>query len=86
MPRRLRPAYVVEHKGGSKELFRTKQEICEKYGIKLGYVNKALLGFPISADGKTYMWISYFSCKHCEDYMIESKNCFKTKLCKWSRK
>lgn len=86
MPRRLRPAYVVEHKDGSKELFRTKKEICEKYGIKLSVVNFALIGFPITADGKTNMWVSYFSCKHCEDYMIESKRCFKSKLCKWSRK
>ncbi len=82
MPKRLRPAYVVEHKGGSKELFRTKKEICEKYGIKLSLVNFALIGFPISLDGKTSTWISYFSCKHCEDYMIESKRCFKFKLCK----
>jgi hypothetical protein len=86
MPKRLRPAYVVEHKNGSKELFRTKKEICEKYGIKLSLVNHALFGFPISVDGKTSTWISHFSCKHCEDYMIESKRCFKSTLCKWSKK
>lgn len=86
MPKRLRPAYVVERKDGSKELFSTKKEICEKYGIKLSVVNHALFGFPISADGRTSMWVSYFSCKHCEDYMIESKHCFKSKLCKYYRK
>ena len=86
MPKRLRPAYVVEHKGGSKELYRTKKEICEKYGIKLSQVNHSLLGYTISADGKTSMWVSYFSCKYCDDYMVESKNCFKTTLCKWGKK
>lgn len=85
MPKRLRPAYVVEHKDGSKELFRTKKEICEKYGMKLGYVNKALIFYPLIVP-ESPVRITYFSCKYCKDYMIESRNCFKTKLCKWSRK
>ena len=85
MPKRLRPAYVVEYKDGSKELFRTKKEICEKYGMKLGWVNKAIIFYPLKVS-ESPVWITYFSCKHCEDYMIESKRCFKSKLCKWSKK
>lgn len=85
MPGRLRPAYVVEHKDGSKELFRTKKEICEKYNMKIGWVNKALIFYPLKVK-ESPVRIKYFTCKDCKDYMIESKNCFKSKLCKWSRK
>jgi hypothetical protein len=82
MPKQLRPAYVVEREDGSKELFRTKKEICEKYGMKLGYVNKALILYPLKVS-ESPVRITYFSCKHCEDYMLESKRCFKSKLCGW---
>ena len=69
--------YIFEFIGGEKHYFKTKKEICETYGISLNLVNHALIGFPISIDGKTTSWISYFTCKDCEDYMIESKNCHK---------
>ena len=72
-----RPKYIVEFKNGEKRLFKTKKEICETYGIQLSLVNHALIGFPISLDGKTSTWICYFTCKKCDDYMIESKNCHK---------
>ena len=83
MSRRLRPAYVVTDSAGEKTYYKTKKEICEKYGMKLGYVNKALIFYPLRAP-ESPVWITYFSCKHCKDYMIESRNCFKTKLCRWS--
>lgn len=85
MPRRLRPAYVVTDSAGEKTYYRTKKEICEKYGMKIGYVNKALILYPLRVP-ESPVWITYFTCKDCKDYMIESKNCFKSKLCKYGGK
>lgn len=85
MPRRLRPAYVVTDSAGKKTYYKTKKEICEKYNMKLGWVNKAIIFYPLKTT-ESPVWITYFSCKDCKDYMIESKRCFKTKLCKWRYK
>lgn len=75
MPKRLRPAYVVEHKDGSKEIFRTKREICEKYGMKLGYVNKALISYPFKSK-ESPVRIRFFYCnKDCPKYMLENCDC-----------
>ena len=68
-------------KSGAENEILGKKEICEKYGMKLGYVNKALILYPLRVP-ESPVWITYFSCKDCKDYMIESRNCFKTKLCK----
>lgn len=75
MPRRLRPAYVVTDSAGEKTYYKTKKEICEKYGMKLGYVNKALIFYPLRAP-ESPVWIRYFSCKNdCSSYMLESCTC-----------
>ena len=76
-----KPKYIVESKSNGKHYFKTKKEICETYGIQLSLVNHALIGFPINIDGKTTTWICYFTCKDCEDYMIESKNCKNCNKC-----
>lgn len=81
MPRRKHTIYVVEHKNGEKEFYKTKKEICDVYGVGLSVINHALFGFPICLDGETTTWIHYFTCKDCADYMLESKNCYKTKNC-----
>ncbi len=78
MPRRLRPAYVVEDKNGNKTFFRTKKEICETYGFTLAKVNHAIIGYPLCADGFHSIWIRFYSCKKdCDKYMLESCNCYK---------
>lgn len=76
-----KPKYIVESKSDGKHYFKTKKEICEAYGIGLDVVNHALIGFPLCLDGETTTWICYFTCKDCEDYMIESKNCKKCNKC-----
>ena len=81
MPRRKHTTYVVEHKNGEKEFYKTKKEICDVYGINLARVNHGLIVFPLCLDGKNSFWIRYKTCKDCADYMLESKNCYKTKNC-----
>ena len=81
MPRRKHTTYVVEHKNGEKEFYKTKKEICDVYGINLARVNHGLIGFPLHLYGENIIWIRYKTCKDCEDYMLESKNCYKTKKC-----
>lgn len=86
MPRRKHTTYVVEHKNGEKEFYKTEKEICDVYGINLASVNHALIIYPLcifikinKESGK--IWIRYKTCKDCEDYMLESKNCYKTEKC-----
>lgn len=94
MPRRKHTTYVVEHKNGEKEFYKTKKEICEVYGINIASVNHALIIYPLSINigvnkenGKIkVIWIRYKDCKDCEDYMLESKNCYKTKNCLYYEK
>lgn len=75
MPRRLRPAYVVEHDGGEKYCFKTKKEICEKYNMKIGWVNKALIFYPLKIK-ESPVWIRFFYCnKDCSKYMLENCDC-----------
>ena len=75
MPRRLRPAYVVEHDGGEKYYFKTKKEICEKYNMKIGWVNKAIIFYPLKI-AESPVWIRYYTCKDdCHSYMIEDCKC-----------
>ena len=81
MPRRKHTTYVVEHKNGEKEFYKTKKEICDVYAISLAVCNHALIGFPLCLDGENRFCIRYKTCKDCADYMIESKNCYKTKNC-----
>ena len=50
MPRRSKPAYVVEDKNGNITFFKTKKEICETYGFTLAKVNHAIIGYPLCAD------------------------------------
>ena len=86
MPKRLRPAYIVErsyivkrkdgkyvvsHKNEIKELYRTKKEICEAYRINLAAVNFALIGYSLCTDGKTSIRIKYYTCKNCDKYLTE---------------
>lgn len=92
MPRRKHTTYVVEHKNGEKKYYKTKKEICEVYGINLASVNFALLGYPLNVginkdNGKIkVIWVRYKTCKDCVDYMLESKNCYKTKKCLYYNK
>ena len=94
MPRRKHTTYVVEHKNGEKEFYKTKKEICDVYGIPLAWVNHAIIIYPLSINigvnkenGKIkVIWIRYRTCKDCADYMIESKNCYKTKNCLYYEK
>ena len=81
IPRRKHTVYVVEHKNGEKEFYKTKKEICDVYGVGLAIVNHALIGFPLCLDGENNLWIRYRTCKNCADYMLESKNCYKTEKC-----
>lgn len=75
MPRRLRPAYVVEDKDGNKTSFKTKKEICEKYNMKLGWVNKAIIFYPLKIK-ESPVRIRYFFCnRDCPKYMLESCDC-----------
>lgn len=75
MPKRLRPAYVVEHDGGEKYYFKTKKEICDKYNMKLGWVNKAIIFYPLKIK-ESPVWIRDFSCKNdCDNYMIKDCTC-----------
>ena len=91
MPRRKHTTYVVEH-NGEKEYYKTKKEICEVYKINLASVNFALLGYSLivgedEESGKLKcIWVRYKTCKDCEDYMLESKNCYKTKKCLYYNK
>ena len=71
--RAKKPRYVMIC-GKNREFFRAKKEITEKYGFTYLQINHALLGFPLSRGGNVY-WMYYYTCKFCEDYMIESKNC-----------
>ena len=86
MPRRKHTIYVVEHKNGEKEFYKTKKEICDVYGISLAVVNHGLIGFGLCLDGENPFWIRYKTCKDCTDYMLESKNCYKTKKCLYYNK
>ena len=96
MPRRKHTTYVVEHKNGEKEFYKTKKEICDVYGINLASVNHGLIIYPLGIkiwvnieNGKRkieLIWIRYRTCKDCEDYMLESKNCYKTKNCLYYEK
>lgn len=89
MPRRKHTTYVVEYKNGEKDFYKTKKEICEVYGINLASVNHAIIIYPLGIkieenkeNGKIkVIWIRYKTCKDCADYMLESKNCYKTKNC-----
>ena len=87
MPRRKHTTYVVEHKNGEKEFYKTKKEICDVYKIDHAAVNFSLIGYPLNIgvnkeNGKIkVIWIRYRTCKDCEDYMLESKNCYKTEKC-----
>lgn len=87
MPRRKHTTYVVEHKNGEKEFYKTKKEICDVYKINLASVNFSLIGYPLNIgvnkeNGKIkVIWIRYKTCKDCADYMLESKNCYKTEKC-----
>ena len=71
--RAKKPRYVVIC-GKNIEFFRTKKEITEKYGFTYFQINHALLGFPLRRSDNVY-WMYLYTCKFCEDYMIESKNC-----------
>ena len=76
MPIRKRPAYTVIDSAGEKHFFKTKKEICDEYGMKLGYVTKAILYYPLRSK-ESPVWITYFCCKHCDRYMIEDCDCYK---------
>jgi len=69
-----KPRYVVCPSGQKYEFFKTKKEITEEYGFTYEQINHALLGFPLR-NGERVYWIYYYTCKFCEDYMIESKRC-----------
>ena len=71
-----KPKYVVEYNNGKTVFFNTKKDISSKYKIKLTDINKSLSGFPLREfDTNKIYWVKYYTCKHCEDYMVESKNC-----------
>ena len=74
MGRRLRPAYTVIDSAGNKTFYKTKKEICERYGMKLGYVNKAIIYYPLRPK-ESPVWITYFTCKDCDKYMLETCDC-----------
>ena len=74
MPKRLRPAYTIIDSEGSKTFYKTKKEICEKYGMKIGWVNKALIFYPLRPE-ESPVWIRFFTCKDCGKYMLENCDC-----------
>lgn len=65
--------------GGEKLYYKTKKEIMQEYGFTISNINYSLtmgnLGCLRELKTGRLLWISYFTCKNCDDYMIESKNC-----------
>ena len=53
---------------------RRKCEIIALADKHAEQINHSLLGFPLR-NGERVYWIYYYTCKFCEDYMIESKRC-----------
>lgn len=78
MSKRLRPAYTVTDSAGNKTFYKTKKEICDRYGMKLGYVNKAILFYPLRPK-ESPVWITFYTCKDCDKYMLEDCDCIRRK-------
>lgn len=75
MPRRLRPAYTVIDNKGNKTFYKTKKEICERYGMKIGWVNKAIICYPLKVT-ESPVRIRFYTCKDdCHSYMIKDCTC-----------
>ena len=77
---RIRPRYVVERYGGSKEAYMWKKDIAEAYGINIGKVNRSLIMHEWVVAGALRIKVRLHTCKDCPDYMLESihcKHCFK---------